>query len=447
VTEPRRHPLTRVWIHVGVGVGLLLVAATGSVTYRTARASAASAAWALHTHEVHAAIDGLAAQVAAAESARRGFIITADPGMAGDFQRAAAEVPVKWRQVREQLGADNASQQRRLDELIPRLERRLERLTASVAAAESGRGDIDQKALTIQGRAESAAMRALLDDMLADEDHLLRERSDGTSGEARRVIAYVTGAVLLSVLLLATSHVLLAREMGRREAADRALQDANRELEAFSYSVSHDLRTPLRGIDGFSQALVEDAGPALPPEARRHIERIRNATQRMGHLIDDILALSKVSRVDMKPERVDLSDLAAQVVADLRRQSPSREVTVTIAPDLSATGDPRLLRVALENLLDNAWKFTGRRDHATIEVGQAHDGVVPAFYVRDNGAGFDPAYADKLFGPFQRLHAASEFPGTGVGLATVQRIVRRHGGRVWAEGKPEQGACFYFTLD
>lgn len=442
MTEPGRHPLSRVWIHVGVGVGLLLVVATGSVTYGTARASAARAAWALYTHEVHAAIDRLATQVAAAESARRGFIITGDPGMARDFQRAAADVPVAWRQVREQLGPDNPSQRQRLDTLIPRLER----LTASVAAAGSGRRDIDQKALAIQGQAESAAIRALLDDMGADEERLLRERRDATGGEARRAIGYVTGAMVLGVLLLATSHVLLAREMGRREAADRALHDANRELEAFSYSVSHDLRTPLRGIDGFSQALVEDAGPALPPEARRHIERIRSATQRMGHLIDDLLALSKVSRADMKPERIDLSDLAAQIVADVRRQSPSREVTVTIAPDLSATGDPWLLRVALENLLDNAWKFTGHRDRATIDVGRVHDGATPAFYVRDNGAGFDPAYAGKLFGPFQRLHAASEFPGTGVGLATVQRIVRRHGGRVWAEAKPEQGACFYFTL-
>lgn len=225
------------------------------------------------------------------------------------------------------------------------------------------------------------------------------------------------------------------------------LMSANLELEAFAYSVSHDLRAPLRSIDGFSQALVEDAGPALPEDARRHLDRIRAATLRMSHLIDDMLALSKVSRAEMKRTPVDLSDLAARTVAALRHQAPTRDVTVTIAPDMTAEGDARLLQVALENLLDNAWKFTSRRDRPQIEVGRTSgQDSTPIFFVRDNGTGFDPAYADKLFGPFERLHAASDYPGTGIGLATVQRIVHRHGGRVWAEAEPNRGACFYFTL-
>lgn len=225
------------------------------------------------------------------------------------------------------------------------------------------------------------------------------------------------------------------------------LQAAVDELEAFSYSVSHDLRAPLRSIDGFSQALVEDAGPLLPAEARRHVDRIRGATQRMAHLIDDLLTLSKVSRGEMMRARIDVSDLASRVCAEIARHSPHRSVSVTIAPAMSASGDPQLFRVALENLLDNAWKFTSGRAHAQIDVGQlAHNESGPVFYVRDNGAGFDPMYVDKLFVPFQRLHAASEFPGTGIGLATVRRIMHRHGGRVWAEGQPGQGACVYFTL-
>ena len=264
---------------------------------------------------------------------------------------------------------------------------------------------------------------------------------------AWRHAPYVTAAIIPSILLLATSHALLAREIRRQELIERALHDTNLELESFSYSVSHDLRAPLRSIDGFSQAIVEDAGPVLDEESRGHLERIRNATHRMGQLIDDLLALSNVTRAEMKQERVDLSDIAVQIVAELGRVTPRRTVDVTIAPGLTATGDPHLVRLALQNLIENAWKFTGSREQASIEVGPTKDeDGTPAFYVSDNGAGYDPKFAAKLFGPFQRLHPASEFPGTGIGLATVKRIVHRHGGHVWTEGRIDGGACFYFTL-
>jgi light-regulated signal transduction histidine kinase (bacteriophytochrome) len=265
----------------------------------------------------------------------------------------------------------------------------------------------------------------------------------------RAAPGYVSSAVAVSLLLFGTSHLLLLREISRLEHIERALHDANRELEAFSYSVSHDLRSPLRSIDGFSQALVEDVGAELPVDAQGHLDRIRHATRRMGLLIDELLTLSKVARAEMKRERVDLSDLAEQVVAELRRQQPARDVSVMIAAGLQATADAPLVRLALQNLIENAWKFTSRRDGgSTIEVGQTRDADRgAAFYIRDNGAGFDPEYAGKLFGPFQRLHAASEYPGSGIGLATVQRIVHRHGGHVWAEGQINAGACFYFTLD
>jgi light-regulated signal transduction histidine kinase (bacteriophytochrome) len=264
---------------------------------------------------------------------------------------------------------------------------------------------------------------------------------------AYRHSGYLTAALIPSILLLVTSHALLAREIRRHELIERALHDTNRELESFSYSVSHDLRSPLRSIAGFSQALVEDAGPVLDAESRGHLDRILNATRRMGQLIDDLLALSKVTRAEMKSERIDVSDIATQIGAELARQSPKRNVAVTIGPGLAATGDPQLVRLALQNLIENAWKFTGRREQAVIEVGATKDeDGAPAFYVRDNGAGYDPNFAANLFGPFQRLHPASEFPGTGIGLATVQRIVHRHGGHVWAEGRIDEGACFYFTL-
>jgi light-regulated signal transduction histidine kinase (bacteriophytochrome) len=222
---------------------------------------------------------------------------------------------------------------------------------------------------------------------------------------------------------------------------------ANRELESFSYSVSHDLRAPLRAVDGFSQALLEDEGERLSEDGRELAGRLRAAATRMGQLIDDLLNLSRFTRAELRHEPVDLSALAREVVEDLRRREPTREVEVSIAPDLKASGDARLLRVALENLLGNAWKFTSHRSGARISFSaEARDGQT-RYCVRDNGAGFDMAYAGKLFSPFQRLHKPSEFPGTGIGLATVQRIIQRHGGHVHAEATVGGGASFCFTLE
>ena len=224
------------------------------------------------------------------------------------------------------------------------------------------------------------------------------------------------------------------------------LQAANNELEAFSYSVSHDLRAPLRAIDGFSQAFLEDYGDRVDERGKDYLRRVRAATQRMGLLIDDLLDLSRVTRAEMRLETVDLSALAHAVVAELSKTQPSRQVEFVIADGLKVEGDSRLLRLVLENLLGNAWKFTARSARARIEFQSAErDGQI-AYCVRDDGAGFDPQYAQRLFGAFQRLHTVEEFPGTGIGLATVQRIIHRHGGRVWAEGRPDAGAAFYFTL-
>jgi signal transduction histidine kinase len=224
------------------------------------------------------------------------------------------------------------------------------------------------------------------------------------------------------------------------------LAAANKELEAFSYSVSHDLRAPLRGLDGFSQALLEDYGDKLDAEGQKLLHRIRAGSQRMDRLIDDMLNLSRVSRSELHRELVDLSGLANDVADELRSHDSQRDVALRITKDLTADGDPQLLRVVLENLLGNAWKYTAKRPHATIEFGLSRDNGHSSFYVRDDGAGFDMQYADKLFTPFQRLHGMNEFPGTGIGLATVQRIIHRHGGRVWAEAKVNGGATFHFTL-
>ncbi len=237
------------------------------------------------------------------------------------------------------------------------------------------------------------------------------------------------------------------RELDKRVRERTAdLTAANRELESFAYSISHDLRAPLRGIDGFSQMALEEYGERLDDTGRGYLERVRAAAQRMGHLIDDILELSRVSRLAMRRERVDLGLLAAELLEEMRQNAPERAVGASFAASCPAEGDPRLLRILLQNLIENAWKYTRNNKQASIEFGCAQEGSERVYFVRDNGVGFDMKYADRLFTPFQRLHGQEAFEGSGIGLATVARIVHRHGGRVWAEAAPDCGATFRFTL-
>jgi PAS domain S-box-containing protein len=253
----------------------------------------------------------------------------------------------------------------------------------------------------------------------------------------------------LSRLYQITDAVALAMERSRLwvETQQRAaeLESANHELEAFSYSVSHDLRAPLRSINGFSHVLMEAYGATLPEEGQQYLQRVMGAGERMTQLIDDLLRLSRVTRTELQSELVDLSATARDIFVGLRAESGSRHVEEVVADDLTVWGDAQLLRVALENLIGNAWKFTRQQPLARIEFGRTADAQA-AFFVRDNGAGFDMTYAHKLFGAFQRLHTETEFPGTGIGLAIVRRVIHRHGGRVWAESAPGQGASFFFTL-
>ena len=232
----------------------------------------------------------------------------------------------------------------------------------------------------------------------------------------------------------------------RVQERTKQLEETNRELDAFAYTVSHDLRAPLRAIDGFSEALLDDYGGRLDEEGKRYLGYLREGTREMSDLIDGLLQLSRATREGIDPQPVSLSETARQVAEELRKADPLRSVELRIAPGVAAFADHRLMRAVLENLLGNAWKYTGQRSDGRIEFGiEAKEGKA-VYFVRDNGAGFDMAYADKLFLPFQRLHRAEEFPGIGIGLATVERIILRHGGRIWAESAPGKGATFYFTL-
>lgn len=253
-------------------------------------------------------------------------------------------------------------------------------------------------------------------------------------------------------LLRRQAQLLAESERAARELAEtraelvRDLEHKNRELESFSYAVSHDLRAPLRRIDSFSRAIVESQSDRLDDTGRKFLSRIREASQHMSQLIDDVLYLSRVTRAELREQEVNLSDVANLTLDQLQDGDPDRVVERKIRPGVIVTGDGQLLRIAIKNLLENAWKFTSREPQARIEFGVTHGPAEPSYFIRDNGAGFDMTYAGRLFGPFQRLHPHQEFPGSGIGLATVQRIIHRHGGRVWAEGLVGQGATFYFTL-
>jgi PAS domain S-box-containing protein len=266
--------------------------------------------------------------------------------------------------------------------------------------------------------------------------------------ESGKVVEILAVASDITNLKQAEEKIRKLNEELEQRVKDRTaqLESANKELESFSYSVSHDLRAPLRSIDGFSLALIEDFSDQLSEIGRGYLERIRKATQRMGFLIDDLIKLSQVTRVELKDEPVDLSRTVKTIMETLRQSTPDREVERVIQEGLVARADPYLMRIVVTNLVDNAWKFTSRTKKARIEFGFSVIDGRPAYFVKDNGVGFDMTYVHKLFGPFQRLHAIEDFPGTGIGLATVKRIIARHSGQVWTEGEVGRGAVFYFTL-
>jgi light-regulated signal transduction histidine kinase (bacteriophytochrome) len=310
-------------------------------------------------------------------------------------------------------------------------------LRVSEDLADTGSADYARALLNILE--DSAAERGRLYETHRAVLNILEDSAD------EKITLEQTKRAVLNILEdLAVLNETLDRRVKHRTAL---LQEANRELEAFSYSVSHDLRAPLRAVEGFAKILLRDyTGKALDEKAADYMNRMSLASQRMGILIEDLLTLSRITRQDLKRQRVSLSELAMAALAEFARQDPERAVDRRVEGGLIADADPRLMQVVLNNLLGNAWKFTARRHPAIITFGMLPGSGSAVYFVRDNGAGFDMAYADQLFLPFQRLHRAEEFEGTGIGLATVQRVIRRHGGRIWGVGAEGGGATFYFTL-
>jgi len=407
----------------------------------------------IHTRDVLRALDDFGSAMKSGQLSAVEYYTNGSESQTQVFDASRAAAHRALGRVRS-LTSDNTTQQHNLDTLIPLGEQGFDLLGRVIALHREGKSGPDAlKSVTEDARKISPPLAGALAAMIKEENRLLELRSAEAALAARRArLLQLNGGIFATALVLVV-FVLFLRENSIRAAGESRLRHSNaqlrstnRELEAFSYSVSHDLRAPLRGIDGFSQALLEDHAAQLNEDGKKLLERVRAAVQRMGTLIDDLIGRSRIARTEMERQTVDLSQLARSVADELQGTQTRHAVEFAIMPGLHANGDARLMRVVFQNLLSNSYKFTSKRESARIEFGRTNENGKSAYFVKDNGAGFDPEYSSRLFGAFQRLHTAAEFPGTGIGLATVQRIIHLHGGEIWAQGAEGRGATFFFTL-
>lgn len=468
----------RVYVPILLLFAFVVVGLNTWLAFRAVNALVHNGYWVDHTWQCIDQVERIMSSAKDAETGNRGFLITGDDSYLAPYTSATHDLPIELDHF-EKLTSDNSAQQARIREMRAAVNRRLDLLQQGIDLRR--RGSVDSgHALILSGtgKAEMDNLRRIADEMEKAEHVLLIQRTalaKSGSSEARYTLALASCLDFLLIVLMLRyfvreRHMRLATErdaerlaVARAEAEERAdevrslnatlenrvqlrtaeLETTNRELEAFSYSVSHDLRAPLRTIDGFSLALEEDYAGLVDDVGRDYIRRVRNGVQRMGQLIDALLQLSRITRAELNREDVDLSEMANSVVGDIREQNPAA-ITFQIESGLHAHADPRLVKVALENLLGNAVKFSSKVAAPVVEFGWAPE--QEAWFVRDNGAGFDMFYADKLFNAFNRLHGDKDFTGSGIGLATVARVVHRHQGRIWARSAVNHGATFWFTL-
>jgi signal transduction histidine kinase len=441
------------------GVALVLQIGVAMLSYRAMNRSVIAAQWVAHTHAVVAELTALQLSVLEAENARRGFILTGDANQLGPYRTAVSAIPEEFRELRI-LMADNPVQLGRLDTLGPLIETRMAFLADSVRLAERGKEAARQMLLTKEGAVPMAAVRGALLEMEAAENVLLPERVADSENVYRRTVLLLVAGSCIALGLFLTVFFFLTHAVRKRRLAEELtlasntklqtrtleLEAIDNELEMFTYSISHDLRAPLRHIHGFSKILLEDFGPKMETDAQKFLQHIQEATQQMGRLVDDLLNLSRLGRQDINVQITGLHALVKEAIEDLPSEIGERKIDWKIGKLPFVECDPGLMKQVFANLLSNALKYTRPKEHAIIEVGQVtKDGRVEIF-VRDNGVGFNMKYADKLFGVFQRLHRQEDFEGTGVGLATVLRIINKHGGQIRAEAELDEGAAFYFTL-
>jgi len=457
----------------------LVVAINAGLAFRAINALRTSEHWVEHTWQVINQVESIMGSAKDAETGARGYILTGEDPYLEPYRDATRKLPAQLAEFRY-LTSDNPSQQRRLVEARAVLEQRLALLQQSIdLRGTDDAASVHAIILSGTGKAEMDHLRSIADDMEAEEHRLLAIRTADAQSNGTRASYTVGIASALDFLLIVFLSRYFARERKLRLETEQTAQNlaisraelevqseeiralnttleervhlrtaeleaTNRELEAFSYSVSHDLRAPLRTIDGFSLALEEDYAEAVDGVGRDYISRVRTGVQRMGQLIDALLQLSRITRADITRTTFSFSDLAAAVASNLRDENLGRDITFNIEPNLTVEGDAKLLQVALENLFGNAVKFSSRMPATVIDFGW--DKEKQAWFVRDQGAGFDMFYSNKLFNAFNRLHGDKDFKGSGIGLATVARVVHRHHGKIWADSVVDHGATFWFTL-
>jgi signal transduction histidine kinase len=439
----------------GFIVALSLMIMGGVFTYGTSVEFADSVEWVAHTQEVRATLADLDASLAGAELAQRDYLLTADKKGREDYERLSGDIDRRLAAVAT-LTADNPTQRENISALRPAVAKRLETMTGVLAAYDHFGLEAARALIATDHRAAAEGMLDVLAQtgrMDQVEARLLIERQ-GISTRHRRItfisllVTLGLGAALLAWLFRGVRREMRGREKLERQLQQKAaqLEASNKELEGFSYSISHDLRAPLRAIDGFALMMLEDYTDRLDDEGRRFLTVIRENSRRMGALIDDLLSFSRLGRQAVAKSKVDMETLVREVLHEALRGYQKNPPTVEINPLPAAHADRALVRQVWVNLLSNALKYCGKSDRPTITVSGSRTATEIIYEIKDNGVGFNMAYADKLFGVFQRLHRADEFEGTGVGLAIVDRIISRHGGRVWAEGKLNRGATFSFSL-
>ena len=460
-------------------VATVIVALNAWFAFRAVGSLLDSEHWVEHTWQVINKVERIMSSAKDAETGNRGYLISGDEAYLEPYNDAIRELPKELDDF-QHLTSDSPTQQARITEMRAVLEQRLALLQQGIDLRRGGTKDMVRPlVLSGTGKVEMDHLRRIADEMEAEERSLLAIRTVHAAADRRRTRYTIGLASGLDFLLIVLMFRFLANErrlriaseldaqrlaVARAETEERAeevralnttleqrvelrtaeLQSINRELEAFSYSVSHDLRAPLRTIDGFSLALEEDYAGAVDATGRDYIHRVRTGVQRMGQLIDALLQLSRITRADITRESLDFSELAESVASNLLEENRGLDITFHIEPGLRAEGDPKLLRVALENLLGNAVKFSAKKKSAVVDFGW--DKEKNAWFVRDDGAGFDMHYADRLFSAFNRLHGDKDFKGSGIGLATVARVIHRHHGEIWADSVIDNGATFWFTL-
>ena len=405
--------------------------------------------WVIHSYRVSAASEVLISDLENMETGQRGYIITGQENFLEPYNTGFADVN-KTFQLLQNLTKDNIVQQKSLSLIKPIIDAKIANMQNNISLrTNSGFPAAQANVSSDTGKQIMDSIRAIVASMQTEESSLQQIRTKNlaqTNSSAEAIIIW--GSIIGFLFYLLVNYIIykfVIGEIVRKPLLEEALK-ANKEMEAFSYSVSHDLRAPLRAIDGFTQILVEDYGGKLDDEGKRVASVIRASTVQMGHLIDDLLSFSRLGRQEVKKNPVDMKAMADGIYQELKKSAPEKNIEFTISDIPNTKADVNMMRVVWTNLLSNAIKFTSKTERPTIEVGSKSDNSSVTYYVKDNGAGFDMKYIDKLFGVFQRLHSTEEFEGTGVGLANVKRVVERHGGRTWAEAKVGEGATFYFIL-